>query len=79
MAKFETIKAGDILWDRHREKIGNTTMSREGEWEVRIISVDPHSRSALVSWNGNPPRTMFSRSLDKLKRKPKHHEVHRAS
>lgn len=53
--KFEKIKAGMTLYDRHRHRMGNTTLSDLGEWKVRVLEVDPHARKALVSWNNNFP------------------------
>jgi hypothetical protein len=65
--KFEKIKAGMVLYDRHKYQAGNTTMRVLGEWSVRIVSVDPATRSARVSWNGNSERRWNERSLAKLK------------
>lgn len=56
---IKDLKAGDILYDVHRHKAGNTTMSVEGCWEVSVreVGVDEHGRHwALLAWNGNPPR-----------------------
>jgi hypothetical protein len=64
--KFEKIQPGMVLWDRHREKMGNTTMSRLGEWRVEVISVDAAHRNAVVSWNHNAPRVWSERQLTKL-------------
>lgn len=64
--KFEKIEPGMILYDRHREQAGNTTMRRLGEWTVQIISVDPVKRTAETRWNGNRVKTMTKRSLEKL-------------
>ena len=65
--KFEKIRPGMVLYDRHRERAGNTTMSRLGEWAVRIVGVDSAKRSAVVSWNGNREQVYFESSLEKLK------------
>jgi hypothetical protein len=65
--KFEKIAAGMVLYDVQSTRMGNTTMKSLGTWSVRIISVDQESRSAVVSWNGNPPRTYGERALAKLK------------
>ena len=64
--KFEKIVAGMTLYDRHRTKMGNTTMSCLGEWKVRVLEVNPVERTALISWNGNAPRTQCARNLEKL-------------
>lgn len=65
--KFEKIKAGDRLYDVHSERAGNTTIRRQGVWDVRVISVNPEKRTAVVSWNGNPPQTYYERQLTKLR------------
>ena len=64
--KFEKIKPGMVLYDRHRRRMGNTTMTTLGEWSVRIISVDPETRSATVSWNGNREERYTAHRLAKL-------------
>ena len=66
--KFETVKAGDILYDCHREKMGNTTMSALGVWRVRVVSVD--ATGAVVSWNTNPARRVSPSYFTSLRRFP---------
>lgn len=68
MVAFNTVKAGDFLFDRHKEKMGNTTISRVGEWKVRVIEVDREKRRAMCSWNGNAARWWSEEGLKKLKR-----------
>lgn len=53
---FETIKSGDILYDCHRHKLGNTTMSVMGVWHVYIREINLEKREVLTSWNGNPAK-----------------------
>jgi hypothetical protein len=64
--KFEKIQAGMTLYDRRRHKMGNTTMSTIGEWNVRVISVDVAKREALVSWNGNAYTTWSERRFSSV-------------
>ncbi len=64
--KFEKIEEGMELFDIHTEKAGNTTLRRYGKWPVKILSVDREQRSAMVSWNYNPPRKWYERDLRKL-------------
>jgi hypothetical protein len=64
--KFETVKAGDVLYDVHGERMGNTTMRRKGVWKVRVLSVE--ADHAVVSWNGNPPRKYWPRDFKSLRR-----------
>jgi heat shock protein HspQ len=64
--KFEKVVAGATLYDRHKYRMGNTTLHSLGEWRVRVVSVDPATRSAEVSWNGNRPERWHERQLAKL-------------
>lgn len=66
--KFETIKAGDVLWDYRSERAGNTTMRRWGNWSVKIIEIDHAAGWARVSWNGNPSTKWYRHNLEKLRR-----------
>lgn len=66
--KFEKIKPGDVLWDYHSERAGNTTMRRWGNWPVHIIEIHADTQTAIVSWNGNRPQKWFRRQLEKLRR-----------
>ena len=68
--KFDKIKPGMVLLDIHRTKMGNTTVSRWGLWKVRVISVDPVTRTAVVSWNSNPNQTWDAKRLQALYTKP---------
>lgn len=67
--KFELIKAGDVMYDVHRYRAGHTTL-RIGCWEVKIVSVDPEKRRAVVRWNWNEPETWHASKLTKLRRSP---------
>lgn len=70
--KFDRLKPGEIVFDRHRQKMGNTTMSRMGEWMVKIIEIDHGNRTALVRWNGNSPTTWTKRQLERCFRTSMH-------
>jgi len=61
--KFEKVKPGMVLYDRHKYRMGNTTIRSIGEWEVRVLEVDSEKRTALCSWNGNRPETYFARDF----------------
>lgn len=39
-ARLHKIKAGDVLWMTRRYKMGNTTMSTIGIYQVPVVSVD---------------------------------------
>ena len=65
--KFEKIKEGDVLYDRHTCRVGNTTMRCIGEWKVKVhrLRQEP-SQGADVSWNGNSEEFYSKRALEKL-------------
>jgi hypothetical protein len=55
------------LWQKARQKMGNTTMRQDAWFAVRII--EKHERHCLVSWNGNPARAWRVSEVVKLYRK----------
>ena len=57
--KFEKLTPGLVVYDVHRHKLGNTTMSTVGVWKVHIVSVDHEAKRVTASWNGNPAKTFF--------------------
>lgn len=70
--KFEVVKPGDVLWDVHKQKMGNTTLSRLGCWPVRILEINYERKVASCSWNGNKPTTYTKTQIERLRRnKPK--------
>ena len=68
MATLSKIKPGDVLYDAHSERAGNTTISRQCEWEVHVTEV--HDDHAMCSWNGNPPRRYDAHALKRLRVSP---------
>lgn len=68
MVAFNTVKAGDTLYDCRRQRQGNTTMSRMATWIVRVIEVDAERRRALVSWNSNAPHWTDEHGLKSYRR-----------
>lgn len=69
MATLEKIKVGDVLYDVHRTRAGNTTMTVQGIWEVYVKEVHIDEGYALCSWNGNPATKYFGHGLSKLRTK----------
>lgn len=65
--KYELVQPGMLLWQKRRQRMGNTTMSRDAWFPVQIIEVQ--ERGCLVCWNGNAPRMMYRRDVQKLYRK----------
>ena len=70
MIKIESLKAGDVLYDVHSVRAGNTTMRREGCWECYVRAVDSDGKWVEISWNGNPARR-FAAVPKGYKRAPK--------
>lgn len=66
--KFERVNAGDVLFQKKRVKAGNTTMSRDVIYDVKIIDIDYEAGRATVSWNGNRAETWYRHSIEKLYR-----------
>lgn len=74
--EFDTLKVGEVLFDVHRQKMGNTTMSQLGWWTVKVVSLHPSDDPktpwnwhAMCSWNGNAPRLYTRSMLQRLRRK----------
>lgn len=55
--KWERVQAGQTLYDIHRERAGNTSMTRVGCWEVAVVSIDHAAGTARVRWNHNAEET----------------------
>jgi hypothetical protein len=68
--KIEQLKAGQIVWDVQRRKMGNTTMSTLSVFDVVIHSVHLDSKTPCVmaSWNGNPRALHFLRDIKKWRK-----------
>lgn len=67
--KYEKIKAGDVLYDVHSYRMGNTTIRSMGVWQVKVITLHPEDRTATVSWNGNRPERYYASDLKRLREK----------
>jgi hypothetical protein len=70
MIKIESLKAGDVLYDVHSERAGNTTMRVERCWKCYVRAVDPAGKWVEISRNGNPARR-FAAVPQEYKRAPK--------
>lgn len=68
--KYEMIQPGMTLYQKKRQKAGNTTISYDAVFSVRIVSVDPATRTAVASWNSNPAKKWYERELRKLYANP---------
>lgn len=70
MIKIESLRVGDVLYDTHSERAGNTTMRVEGVWYCYVRAIDPAGQWIEISWNGNPARR-YSAVPSDFKRAPK--------
>lgn len=70
MASISNLQVGQILYDVHRTKCGNTTFTREAVFPVKVISIADDQRSIVASWNSNQPRKYNLRSVARWKVKP---------
>jgi hypothetical protein len=71
MVAFNTVKAGDKLYDAGTYRMGNTTRRAIGNWEVRILEVDVDGQRVFASWNGNKARWFPERTVKAWRRTPK--------
>ena len=67
MATISKLQVGQVLYDKHKYKQGNTTIYDWGLWEVFVKEIDPEGKFIIASWNGNTPRKMYEREVKKLK------------
>lgn len=67
--KLDKLQPRMILYDRHKERMGNTTMWTLGEWRVVILEVHLEAPMpyAIVSWNTNRPERYYACDVAKLK------------
>lgn len=69
--KTSEVKVGDVLYDVHREKAGNTTIGIEGCWEAVVSAVAEDGSWAEARWNGNAARRHRETFPKGWKRQPK--------
>jgi hypothetical protein len=67
MATITKLQPDQIVWEIRRQKMGNTSVSRNAKYGIRIVSVDLEKRTVTASWNGNPPRVYRERDIAKWK------------
>lgn len=64
--RFHLVEPGMTLYQKTRRRMGNTTLRCDATYTVQIIEKD--DKGCLVSWNGNTPRRMWKRDVEKLYR-----------
>lgn len=67
--KLEKLQPGQIVFDVHSYRMGNTTMRTMGCWSVRIVAVDLERGTVRASWNHNDITTYYQRSWSKWREK----------
>jgi len=71
--KIEKLKAGDVLYDVHSYRMGNTKMRSVGVWEVSVKEVhltpEVGAPYIIASWNGNRAEKMYGRQIERLRSK----------
>lgn len=67
---FSKLKPGMVLLDIHSHRMGNTMLRELGCWKVTVISVDRITRTAMCSWNSNPPSQYVESQFKRLYLKP---------
>lgn len=73
MASIKNIKPGMTLYYYDKRKAGNTNMSVECEWPIKVIEVDENSKRIKASFNGSQPAWVSENRYKnyRLKRKKK--------
>ena len=66
----DTVQVGDVLWDCHKRRMGNTTVSEMSCWQVRVLEISEDRKTFQCSWNTNPARTYYRSQIAKLRRSP---------
>jgi hypothetical protein len=51
--KISQLKPGMTVYDCHKYKMGNTSLSTYGVWLVHVVSVDENNGTIEASWNCN--------------------------
>lgn len=67
MATLSRLKQGQILYEVRKVTMGNTRMTTDALYTVKVIDIDLEGGFAVVSWNGNAPTRYYERNLKKLK------------
>ena len=67
MATISKLTVGQVLYDKHRYKMGHTNIYTWGLWTVKVIEIDPEYRWIKASWNGNAAKTFYPQQVSKWK------------
>ena len=67
--KIEKLQPGQVVFNVVRQNMGNTTMKTTSVFKVYIKEIDPEKQWVLASWNGNPARKFYKRTVSKWREK----------
>jgi hypothetical protein len=77
MASFDRVKVGQVLYSVVRQKMGNTTISRDAVFQVVVKEINTAKRAVFASWNCNTPQWFSERSVNRWKvKEPKRKPLH---
>ena len=63
MASINKLSPGQTVYSVERRRMGNTTIRIGSLFGVKIISVDVENHKVVASWNGNPPKVFYAKSI----------------
>ncbi len=66
MVAITALKEGDLLWEGHRTRSAQSSMSRMSWYQIKIVSV--HADHVMASWNCNPVRRYNASSVKRWRR-----------
>lgn len=67
MATISKLNVGQVIYDKHKYKMGNTTIRTWGLWTVKVLEIDTEFRWIKASWNGNQAKTYYQTQVSKWK------------
>jgi len=70
MSRFDDLTAGMLLYDIHRHTEAAKLQNDLCAWRVLVLAVDRETRTAIVSWNGQKPKTWPEEKLVALVTEP---------
>lgn len=67
--KFDSLNAGDTIYDLITIKMGNTTMRSKSVVSVQVLEIDKENRKVHIKWGNNPSRWVGESQLKRYRRK----------
>jgi hypothetical protein len=66
--KIEQLAPGQIVYDVHSHRMGNTTLRSWGVWRIRIHAIAEDKSFVEASWNGNRVEKYYPRDVERWKK-----------